>query len=105
MAWYDVKFSCGHEERMQLYGPTKDRYRKIEYFERQGLCRACWEEQRRIDAEAKAKKEGLVEVEVGYREYKEKWPRAQQIPGSYNGERKTIRIYLPADQVPRKEES
>lgn len=44
MAWYDVKFSCGHEERMQLYGPTKDRYRKIEYFERQGLCRACWEE-------------------------------------------------------------
>lgn len=98
MAWYNVKYSCGHEDRIQLYGPERERRSKIEYLERR-VCKACWEEQRRIDAEAKAKRDGLVEVEVSYREYKEKWPEAQQIPGSYNGESKTIHIYLPADQT------
>lgn len=105
MAWYDVKFSCGHEERIQLYGPRKGRYRKIEYFERQGLCKACWKEQCRIEEEVAAKRNGLVEVEVGYREYKEKWPNAKQVPGSYDGERKTVHIYLPADSAPKQKEA
>lgn len=42
MAWYDVKFSCGHEDRVQLVGPDKDRARKIKFFEKEGMCPACY---------------------------------------------------------------
>lgn len=42
MAKYTVKFSCGHENVMQLFGKEKDRQSKIEYFERYGLCPECY---------------------------------------------------------------
>ena len=25
MAWYGIEYSCGHNDRMQIYGPTRDR--------------------------------------------------------------------------------
>ena len=47
MAWYTINYTCGHTERVQLYGAHKDRYAKIEAMER----RACPE------CEAKAAQE------------------------------------------------
>lgn len=42
MAKYEITFSCGHTEIKQLYGPTKERERKIEYFKKEGLCSECY---------------------------------------------------------------
>lgn len=47
MAWYTINYTCGHTERVQLYGAHKDRNAKIEAMER----RACPE------CEAKAAQE------------------------------------------------
>lgn len=50
MAWYTVNHSCGHEQRVQLYGKTSDRESKIEWMSRQD-CPACWGAKKR-EAEA-----------------------------------------------------
>ena len=42
MAKYEVKFSCGHTQIIELFGKDKDRQRKIEYFEEHGLCKNCY---------------------------------------------------------------
>ncbi len=42
MATYTITFGCGHAEEKQLFGPEKERTRKIEYFEREGLCSECY---------------------------------------------------------------
>lgn len=44
MAQYSVNFSCGHSGTVQLYGPTKERERKIEWLEK-GLCPDCYKKQ------------------------------------------------------------
>ncbi len=44
MAKYDVKFSCGHEETIVLFGKETERKRKIEWFERNGICSKCYKE-------------------------------------------------------------
>ena len=33
MAWYTINYTCGHTERVQLYGAHKERYAKIERME------------------------------------------------------------------------
>lgn len=30
MAHYDISHTCGHDERIELFGPTRDRERRIE---------------------------------------------------------------------------
>lgn len=50
MAWYNVIHTCGHDERVQLYGAGKERNRRIEYME-QGLCIDCYRAQQRERAE------------------------------------------------------
>ena len=52
MAKYDVKFSCGHVETIQLYGKESDRQRKIAWLEEHGECSACYKA--RIAAERAA---------------------------------------------------
>lgn len=56
MAWYDVTFSCGHTDRVQLYGPGKERDRWIEWAENSGLCPECYEEMKRKQYEEKVQK-------------------------------------------------
>ena len=50
MAKYYVKYSCGHEGEIQLFGRQEDRYRKISWLEAEGICPECYkrhqEEQR-----------------------------------------------------------
>lgn len=60
MAKYNVMFSCGHEETIQLYGPGKERERKIDYYKNYGLCRNCYKAQR--DAEFAKKSEEATEM-------------------------------------------
>lgn len=45
MAKYDVTFSCGHTEEIQLFGKTEERNKKIKYYEEHGLCSSCYKKQ------------------------------------------------------------
>lgn len=70
MAKYKVKFSCGHESEVVLYGKTSIRERKLKFFEREGLCGNCYKEKEkeRIQKETEYQKElsklmGLPELE------------------------------------------
>lgn len=42
MAKYTVEYSCGHWGEVNLYGPGKERERKIEWFKNQALCPDCY---------------------------------------------------------------
>lgn len=57
MAKYDVTYSCGHTAEISLFGPHKDRTRKIEWMQREALCPDCYQaarERERTEATAKA---------------------------------------------------
>lgn len=54
MAWYYGKFSCGHEGRVNIIGPHKDRPRKIELaFSK--LCPECYQEEMKKEREIRMK--------------------------------------------------
>ena len=58
---YEVKFSCGHTATVELFGKTKDRERKIKYFEEQGICPCCYKKQQEAERAAEAaKKENIL---------------------------------------------
>lgn len=56
MAKYTVTFSCGHEGTVELFGKTAEREKKIDYFEKNGLCHECYKKK----MEEASKAEGLV---------------------------------------------
>ena len=87
---YDVRFSCGHESKIELFGKTTDRERKISYFEKYGLCPCCYKEQME-----KEKSEGCKEVEMHYSEYKKNYSECKTKAGSYDKVKKTIVVYVP----------
>lgn len=62
MAKYDVKFSCGHAEEMDLGGKVKDRQRKITYWEQNGLCKACYRQYQAQLAKKSSDNLGLPEL-------------------------------------------
>lgn len=80
MAKYDVTFSCGHTQRIELYGKEVDRRKKIEYFEREGLCSDCYKKTLRSPEEpviengclvldyAEHDANGTRRVKTGYKE-------------------------------------
>ena len=41
MGWEPIKWRCGHEGRMQMYGPSKSRDYKAT-LQRERKCMACW---------------------------------------------------------------
>ena len=45
MAWNTINHSCGHEQRIQLYGPGKERENRVARMERQ-VCPDCYREQK-----------------------------------------------------------
>ena len=55
MAWYGIDHSCGHHDRVQLYGKTSGREQEVERREK-SLCSDCWkaEQERRNTEAAKA---------------------------------------------------
>ena len=42
MAKYDITYSCGHSGTVQLFGPHRDRDRKIEWYQDQADCPECY---------------------------------------------------------------
>ena len=88
MAKYDVIFSCGHEERIELLGAVKDRERKIEYFREQGLCSECYKKQRQ------AKQRIKPTIRMKYAEYKVKDLIYEAIKDTYDADDKTIEVML-----------
>lgn len=65
MAWYEGTYSCGHEGKTNIVGPTKDRQWKADrHFE--GLCPECYEKarQERIEKENADAKEKSAEMEL-----------------------------------------
>ena len=42
MTWHKVKFSCGHEDRVNILGIKKERIQRISFLEKQGLCPVCY---------------------------------------------------------------
>lgn len=61
MAWYEGTYSCGHEGRVNIIGPQKDRPWKIEH-EFQKLCPDCYKKERA--EKAKAAEEESKEMEL-----------------------------------------
>lgn len=69
MAKYNVEFSCGHTEMVELFGKEADRQRKIAWLEKEGLCPDCFKAKKAAEhkaendaAKAEAEKEGLPEL-------------------------------------------
>ena len=64
MAWYNITYSCGHTERVQLYGPHRDRESYIEYASRAKFCPDCYrakkDEERRQENERAASLAGEI---------------------------------------------
>lgn len=92
MARYTVKFSCGHEGTIELFGKDVDRKRKIAYFEENGLCPECY-----AAAKEAEKAEGCKEVEMKYSEYKNNYENYNTKKDSYNKKTKTIIVYVPIE--------
>lgn len=92
MGKYDVKFSCGHEERIELFGKEIDRRRKIEYFEENGLCPNCYKE---VINDETAK--DCEVVEMLYKDYKNEYSTCKTAKNSYNKDTKTITVFIPND--------
>lgn len=42
---YDITYSCGHDGTVDLWGKGSERERKINFFERCGLCPECYKAQ------------------------------------------------------------
>ena len=91
MAKYTVKFSCGHEGTVRLFGENAERERKIKYYEAYGICPECWAEKQNEE-----NSEGCEEVKMTYRQYKTEYADCKTKKGSYNSEDKTIIVYVPA---------
>lgn len=56
MAKYSITYSCGHEGTVELFGKVAEREKKIDYFEKNGLCRECYKKKMKETV----KEEGLV---------------------------------------------
>lgn len=52
MAKYDVTYTCGHTETVELFGKTSERERKIEWMEGNCLCPSCYKEKQQEEAKA-----------------------------------------------------
>lgn len=87
---YDVTFSCGHTEEVQIYGKSEERENKIRYYKKSGLCSECYKKQ--MDKE---NAENCKAVKMSYREYKENYADCKTKAGSYDKETKTIVVYIP----------
>lgn len=51
MAKYDVEYSCGHTGTVELYGPNRDRERKLEWMA-EGVCPDCYRAEKHVERQA-----------------------------------------------------
>ena len=62
MAHYDITHTCGHDERIELFGKTSERESRIEWLQERP-CTECWKKERKAEAEARRNKEAAMIVE------------------------------------------
>lgn len=62
MAHYDIAHTCGHDERIELFGKTSERESRIEWLQERP-CTKCWKKEREAEAEARRDKEAAMIVE------------------------------------------
>lgn len=91
---YDVTFSCGHTEVVELFGKCSERDRKIDYYKNYGICKACYYEQKSIEMSINNE-----EVEMLYKQYKQEYASCKTKPGSWNPATKTIIVYVPREKA------
>ena len=90
MGKYDIVFSCGHTETVELFGKSTDRDSKIAYYGRCCVCSACKAAER---AAKLAENHDLIEMRYG--EYKTKYSSCPTVSGSYDPVKKTIKVWIP----------
>lgn len=94
---YEVTFSCGHTETIELFGKTADRERKIAYYEKYGVCSECYKEQKNVE-----NSRGCDEMRMSYRDYKTKYASCKTKSGSYDASEKTVVVYVPKKSADKK---
>lgn len=89
MAKYTFTYSCGHDGKVALFGKHSVRDRKLIWYRNYGICPNCYREQMEMRLSATHNK-----VEMPYKEYIEHYTDCEKVPGSYNGETKTILVWV-----------
>lgn len=84
MAKYEVNFSCGHTQRIELFGKETERRRKIAFFENEGLCPDCYKKSMR-------KAEPVVENGCLVLDYAEQDGAVRRIKTGYKNGQMTYR--------------
>ena len=67
---YDVTFSCGHTATVELFGPGKERERKISWYETHGECPECYKARKQAERE-EASSEITVRIAGGDKAWQE----------------------------------
>lgn len=70
---YDVKFSCGHTATVSLFGPNKDRERKISWYETHGECPECYKARKQAEREA-------IDAQAAQESKEKQWPELSGTP-------------------------
>lgn len=86
MAKYDITYKCGHEGRIELFGKSSDRDRKIAQEEK-SVCNECY-------AKQQAEENNMEIVEMHYSEYKNNYSKNKTVKDSYDKATKTIKVYV-----------
>lgn len=86
---YEVTYSCGHTGTEELFGPGKDRERKLWWFANRAICPECYKAKQINDAG------DCEQVTMSYREYKTNYADCKTISGSYDAREKTITVLVP----------
>ena len=50
MAKYEITYSCGHTETIELYGNQDERFRRLAWLEKNGKCSKCYRREKYADA-------------------------------------------------------
>ena len=55
----NIKYSCGHEGILEVFGKAEERERKLKYFEEFGLCPSCYKAEKSSEEKEVAEKHKL----------------------------------------------
>ena len=70
---YDVNFSCGHTATVELFGSSKERERKISWYETRGECPECYKARKQAEREA-------IDARAAQESKEKQWPELSGTP-------------------------